>query len=172
MPGNASNIPVLLTGDVYLFDPVVAFVEATHLPADVDDPLHASWLPLGLMKGTPGVKQPRDIDKTDVMSWQQGRVLTRYKNGKMDANFNLLERNANVLKLINPTKVPRPVLAYLAFEYLYEDTGKVERWFTAKKAHIWVPADDREEEINGTDIQCSLYPDDQDLYTLIEGIPA
>lgn len=171
MPGDASNIPVLLTGDVYIFDPAVAFVEATHMPGDIDDDLAAQWLPLGLMKGDPGVEQPRDIDKTDVPSWQQGRVLTRYKNGKQDANFNLLERNTNVLKLINPTKVPRPVKTRLAFVYEHED-GRVERDITLMPAHIWVPGDNRQEDVNGTDVQCSLYPDGQDIYLHHEGVPA
>lgn len=170
MPGNADNIPVLETGDVYIFDPAVVWVGATHMPADIDADLVAQWLALGLMKGTPGVEQPRDIEKTDVPSWQQGRVLTRYKNPKVDANFNLLERNANVLKLINPTKVPRPVRTRLAFVYTHED-GTVERFITKKQAHIWVPADNRQEDVNGTDVQCSLYPDGDDIYTLQEGIP-
>lgn len=171
MPGDASNIPVLLTGDVYMFDPDVPFVEATHMPADIDTDLAVQWLPMGLMKGDPGVAQPRTIDKTDVGSWQQGRVLTRYKNGKIDANFNLLERNVNVLKAINPTKVPRPVQTYLAFVYMHEN-GTVERDITLKPAHIWVPADNRQEDVNGTDIECSLYPDGQDIYLHHEGIPA
>lgn len=171
MPGDASNIPVLLTGDAYIFDPAVQFVEATHMPGDIDDDLHAAWLPLGLMKGDPGVAQPRSIDKTDVGSWQQGRVLTRYKNGKQDANLNLLERNPNTLKLINPTKVPRPVMTRLAFIYEHEN-GRIERDITLKPAHIWVPADNRQEDVNGTDIECSLYPAGQDIYLHHEGVAA
>ena len=169
MPGDASNIPVLLTGDVYIFDPAVTWDEEDHMPEDIDADLAAQWLAMGLMKGS--VQQPRDIDKTDVDSWQQGRVLTRYKNGKQDAKFNLLERNANVLKIINPTKVPRPVITRLAFVYVHED-GTVERDITKKPAHIWVPGDNREEDVNGTDVECSLYPSGDLIYTHQEGIPA
>lgn len=171
MAGDATKIPVLLTGDVYMFDPAVVYVSATHDPATISAALHAAWLPLGLMKGDPGVEQPRDIDKTDVPSWQQGRVLTRYKNGKIDANFNILERNTNVLKALNPTKVPRPVRTLLLFEYNHENLNR-ERYWTKAAAHIWIPADNRQEDVNGIDFQCSLYPVGQDIYTLQEGVPS
>lgn len=170
MPGDASNIPVLLTGDVYIFDPTVTFVSGTHMPTDIDADLHAAWLALGLMKGDPGVEQPRSIDKTDVMSWQQGRVKTIHKNGKQDANFTLLERNPNVLKLINPTDTPRQVLTRLAFVYVRDD-GTLERDITLKPADVWVPNDNRQEEVNGTSVECSLYPANGVIYLHQEGIP-
>lgn len=170
MAGDANNIPVLVTGDVFIFDPDVEWVEATHAPATVSAALHAAWLPLGLMKGD-GVKKPRSIDKTDVPSWQQGRVLTRYKNPKVDANFNILERNEAVLKALNPTKVPRPVRTRLLFEYNHEN-GNREREYTLNPAHVWIPADDRTEDVNGIDFECSLYPVGDDIFELLEGAVA
>ena len=41
--GNPANIRDWEWGMVYAFDPDVTFVEATHVPGDIDDELHASW---------------------------------------------------------------------------------------------------------------------------------
>lgn len=171
MAGNQSNIRVWETGDVFIFDPEVAFVAGTHIPADIDADLHAAWLPAGLMKGDPGVEMPRDIDKTDIMSWQQGRVKVRYKNPKIDANFTLLEENDVTDVLIVPDEVPAPVQAYIALEFVSDD-GYKERRISKKKADIWVPNDNRQEDVNGTEVQCSLYPDGRKIWVIQEGVPA
>lgn len=171
MAGDASNIPVWLTGDVYLFDPTVTYVAATHLPATVSTALHVAWLPLGLMKGDPGAEFPRDIDKTDVGSWQQGRVLTRYKNGKVDGTFQLLEENTTVELIVKKAKVPRPLRTYLAYVFANEN-GAIERRFTKKPAHLWAATDHRQEDVNGREIQATFYPDGDDVFTIQEGIPA
>lgn len=171
MAGDASKIRVWETGDVFIFDPEVAFVAGTHIPADIDTDLGVAWLAAGLMKGDPGVEMPRDIDKTDVPSWQQGRVLTRYKNPKVDAKFNLLEDNDVTDILVDPENVPRPVRTYIALEFVSED-GYKERRISKAKAHIWVPTDNKQEDVNGRDVECSLYPAGTALWTIQEGIPA
>lgn len=171
MAGNASNIPVWLTGDAYIFNPAVPYVEGTHLPADIDAPLHASWLPLGLMKGDPGAEFTRDIEKTDVDSWQQGRVLTRYKNGKVDGTINLLEENTAIELIVRKEKVPRPLKTYVAYVFENED-GALERRFTTKPAHVWAATDHRQEDVNGREVQLTYYPDGDDIFTIQEGTPA
>jgi hypothetical protein len=170
MPGDQANIRVWETGDVFIFDPDIVFVSGTHVPTDIDADLHVAWLPAGLMKGDPGVEMPREIDKTDVPSWQQGRVLTRYKNAKVDANFNLLEDNEATEILVSPEDVPRPVKTHIALEFVTDD-GFKERRISRKPAHIWIPNDNKQEDVNGRDVQCSLYPDGRKLWTIQEGIP-
>ena len=171
MAGDASNIPVWLTGDVFIANPTIAFVTATHVPADVDTALHAIWLPLGLMKGDPGAEFTRDIDKTDVPSWQQGRVLTRYKNGKVDGTINLLEENTSIELIVQKAKVPKPLKTYVAFEFANED-GALERRFTKMPAHIWAATDHRQEDVNGREVTLTYYPVGTDIFTILEGTPA
>lgn len=171
MAGNASNIPVWLTGDVYIFDPDVAFVGATHLPVDIDAALHVAWLALGLMKGDPGVEFGREIEKTDVPSWQQGRVLTRYKNGLVNSKFNLLEENENVELIVVKDEVPAPLKTYVAYVFENED-GALERRFTKKPAHLWAATDHRQEDVNGRDVEITYYPDGRKIFTIQEGVPA
>lgn len=45
MAGDASNISILVTGDVFIFDPDVVFVAGT-CAADIDAALPAAWLPV------------------------------------------------------------------------------------------------------------------------------
>lgn len=170
MAGDASNIPVLVTGDVYIFDPEVPYVAATHNPATISAALNVNWLAAGLMKGDPGVDMPRSIDKTDVNSWQQGRVLTRYKNGKVDAKFNLLEDNDVMDILLDPESVPHVVKTYMLLEFAHED-GSLERRISKKPAHFWVTSDAKQEEVNGRDVEVTLYPAGTSIWTIQEGIP-
>lgn len=170
MAGDATKIRVWETGDVFIFDPEVVFVGATHIPADIDADLHVAWLPAGLMLGDPGAEMPRDIDKTDVNSWQQGRVLTRYKNGKVDLNFTLLEDNEVTDDLVDPTAVPGPKKRYVALEFV-DDGGYKERRISKLEAHLWVPNDNRQEDVNGKQVQCSLRPSNGLIWTIQEGIP-
>lgn len=172
MPGNASNIRVWETGDVFIFDPEVAFVALTHLPDDIDDPLHAAWLPAGLMKDDPGLDKPRDITRSDVPTWQQGVVMERFRNPKSTLNFNLLEDNEATEILVRPGKVPRIVKTYVAYEVVTDD-GYKERGITTKPARIWVPNDGKTGDPNkGRDVNCSLTPLGDDIWTIQEGIPA
>lgn len=172
MPGNASNIRVWETGDVYIFDPEVPFVEATHVPADIDADLVATWLTAGLMKDDPGLDKPRDITRSDVTTWQQGVVFERFRNPKSTLNFNLLEDNEATEILVRKGKVPRPVKTYLAYEVVTDD-GYKERGITKKPAIIWVPNDGKRGDPNtGRDVNCSLVPDGDDIWTIQEGIPA
>jgi hypothetical protein len=171
MAGDASKIPVWLTGDAYIFDPAIPFVAATHIPADIATPLNVNWLPLGLMKGDPGAEFTRDIDKTDVPSWQQGRVLTRYKNGKVDGTLNLLEENSTIELIVQKAKVPVPLKAYVAYVFQNEN-GALEKRFTKAKAHVWAATDHRQEDVNGREIQISYYPVGTDIFTILEGTPA
>ncbi|SCX05986.1 hypothetical protein [Mycolicibacterium fluoranthenivorans] len=171
MAGDASNIAILQTGDVFVFDPDVVFVEGTHVPADIDAALHAAWLPGGLMKGDPGAEMPRDINRADVDTWQQGVVLERFKNPKSTLNFNLYEDNEATTILVRPGKVPRPVMTYVALEFVHED-GYLERRISKKKATFWVPKDDKTEDVKGRDVQVTLTPSGTDIWTIQEGIPA
>lgn len=171
MAGNASNIPVWLTGDVFIANPVTTFVAATHVPADIDAALHAIWLPLGLMKGDPGAEFTREIDKTDVPSWQQGRVLTRYKNGLVNGTINLLEENSSIELIVVKAKVPKPLKVHVAFVFANED-GAIERRFTKKPAHIWAATDHRQEDVNGREVTLTYYPEGTDIFTIQEGTPA
>lgn len=171
MAGNASNIRVWETGDVYIFDPDVDFVALTHVPADIDTDLHAAWLPAGLMKGDPGLEQPREISRSDVDTWQQGIVFERFKNPKANLNFALLEDNEATEIIIRPGKRPLPVKTYVAYE-LMTDEGYKERGITVKPATIWVANDNKSDDPNaGRTVNCSLTPSGDDLWTIQEGIP-
>lgn len=171
MAGNASNIRFWETGDVFIFDPDVPFVVATHVPVDIDAPLAAQWLIGGLMKGDPGVELPREIQRTDVPTWQQGVIGERFKNPKSSMNFNLLEDNEVTDILVDPANVPRIVKTYVACEFVDEE-GFKERRITKKPARIWVPNDNKQQDVNGRDVQVSLTPDGTQIWTIQEGIPA
>ena len=172
MPGNASNIRVWETGDVFIFDPDVPFAPGTHVPADIDTDLAVAWLTAGLMKDDPGIDLPREIQRSDVTTWQQGVVFERFRNPKSLLNFNLLEDNEAVEILVRKGKVPRPVKTYLAYETVSDD-GYKERGITRKPALIWVPNDGRRADPNtGRDVNVSLVPDGDTVWTIQEGIPA
>lgn len=171
MAGNASNIRVWETGDVFIFDPDVTYVPGTHVPTDIDDDLAVAWLTAGLMKDDPGIDLPRDISRSDVTTWQQGVVFERFRNPKSTLNFNLLEDNEAVEILVRPGKVPRPVKTYLAYELITDD-GYKERGITKKPAIIWVPSNSKGGDPNsGRDVNASLVPDGEDVWTIQEGIP-
>jgi hypothetical protein len=172
MPGDSTKIRLWETGDVYVFDPTVTYVSATHDPADVTAALHAAWLACGLMLGDPGVDIPREIDKKDINAWQQKRVRTKYKNGKMDLKFTLLEDNTVTQGLINPLGVPKPVKRRLLCAFVGDD-GFVERRWTKLPADIWVTNDNHPEDQDGRPCEASLYPDTASLiWARVTGVPS
>jgi hypothetical protein len=170
MAGNAGNIRVWETGDVFIFDPDVDYVEATHKPADIDAALHAAWLPAGLMLGDPGVGIARDIERTDVNSWQQGRVLERSKNPKADITFTLLEDNEVREDLVDPANVPAIKKRRVAVEFVDEDGFKERRLSTAP-VRLWVTNDDRKQDVEGWEVQGSLTPVAGAYWVIQEGLP-
>lgn len=173
MAGTPENVRVWETGDVYIFDPDVPFVPGTHIPETIDDALAAGWLPAGLMLGDPGVEMPRDIQKTDLDAWQIKRYRTKYRGGKVDANFTLLEDNDVVDDLMAPEDQPSQKPRYLAVVFVDSDTGYVERRFSKRKADLWVANDNHQETVNGYPVEASLYPDSgKKIWTIQKGIPA
>jgi hypothetical protein len=173
MAGTPANVRVWETGDVYIFDPAVTFAAGTHVPADIDTALHAAWLPGGLMLGDPGVEMPRDIDKQDLDAWQIKRYRTRFRGGKVDANFTLLEDNEVTEDLIAPEDQPSQKPRYLAVVFVDSDTGFTERRFTKRKSDLWVTNDNHSETPEGNPVQASLYPDSsKKIWTIQKGIPA
>lgn len=171
MAGDASKIRVWETGDVFIFDPAVAYDAATDVPADIDADLGADWLPAGLMMGTPGVAMARAIERTDVMSWQQGRVKERLKNPKVDITFTLLEDNEVTDDLVDPAKVPAVKYRYVALEFVDED-GYKKRWISKAKVGLFAATDNQEQDINGREITGSLEPVAGEYWTIQEGVPA
>ena len=171
MAGDASNIRVWESGDVYILDPTATFVEATHVPADIDAALDADWIPAGLMLGTPGVGMARSIDRTDVNSWQQGRVLERIKNPKVDITFTLLEDNDVTADLVDPAAVPGVRKRHVALEFV-DDAGYVKRWISKAPVSLFVAADNQEQDVNGREVTGSLVPVAGEYWTIQEGTPA
>ena len=170
MAGEASNIRVWETGDVFLLEPGVAYVEGTHLPATIDASLAAAWIPAGLMMGSPGVSMARSIDRTDVNSWQQGRVKERVKNPKVDITFNLLEDNEIVDYLVDPAAVPGIRKLHVALEFV-DDTGYKKRWVSKAPVDLFVSADNQEQDINGREVTGTLVPVAGEYWTIQAGIP-
>lgn len=173
MAGTPGNVRVWETGDVYIFDPDVVYVEATHLPEDIDDALHAAWLPGGLMLGAPGVEMPRDITKTDLDAWQIKRYRTKFKGGKVDANFTLLEHNDVTEDLIAPEDQPSQKSRRLAVVFVDSETGYTERRFGKRPSDLWVTNNNHSEDVEGFPVQASLYPDgSKKIWTIQKGVPA
>ena len=170
MAGEASNIRVWETGDVFLLEPGVAYVEGTHLPATIDASLAAAWIPAGLMMGSPGVAMARSIDRTDVNSWHQGRVKERVKNPKVDITFNLLEDNEIVDYLVDPASVPGIRKLHVALEFV-DDTGYKKRWVSKAPVDLFVSADNQEQDINGREVTGTLVPVAGEYWTIQAGIP-
>lgn len=170
MAGDASNVRVWETGDVFVFDPAVTFIALTHVPADIDADLHASWLPAGLMPGDPGVGIARDIERTDVNSWQQGRILERTKNPKADITFQTFENNAVYDDLVDPAAVPGVKSRYVAVEVVAED-GYKERRISKAKVRLWVASDDLKQDVEPREITGSLVPVAGLYWTIQEGLP-
>jgi hypothetical protein len=170
MAGDASNIRVWESGDVFLLTPGTPYVEGTHLPANIDAALHADWIEAGLMMGSPGVAMARSIDRTDVNSWQQGRVKERVKNPKVDITFNLLEDNEIVDYLIDPANVPGIKKLHVALVFV-DDAGYVKRWISKAPVDLFVSADNQEQDINGREVTGTLVPVAGQYWTIQSGIP-
>lgn len=172
MPFDTTKVRVWETGDLYIFDPEVTYVAGTHLPADIDTPLHAAWLPCGLMLGDPGVELPRDIEETDLNAWQAKRYRTKFKNGKVDGNATLLEDNDVVNDLLDPEGVPGAKHRRIAMVFVDSDTGHVERRFTKVAAALFVENDNQSEEVNGRPVRIRFYPDNTNkIFTIQKGVP-
>lgn len=172
MAGDASNIRVWETGDVFIFDPAETYVAGTDVPANIDAALNANWLPAGLMLGTPGVGMARSIERTDVNSWQQGRVKERVKNPKVDISFTLLEDNAVTDDLVDDAAVPSIKYRYVALVFTEDETGVVKRYFSQAKVGLFVSTNNIEQDINGREITGSLEPVAGEYWTIQEGVPA
>ena len=171
MAGDASNIRVWETGDVFIFDPTAgAYDLATDAPASIDASLSADWLPAGLMLGTPGAGMNRQIERTDVNSWQQGRVLERIKNPKVDITFTLLEDNEVTADLIDPAAVPGIRKRYVALEFV-DDEGYKRRWVSKAEVRLFVATDNQEQDVNGREVTGSLQPVAGEYWTIQEGTP-
>jgi hypothetical protein len=172
MAGDASNIRVWETGDVFIFDPAETYNPATSPPANIDAALSGDWLPAGLMMGTPGVGMARSIERTDVMSWQQGRVKERVKNPKVDITFTLLEDNAVTEDLVDEAAVPSVKYRYVALVFTEDETGIVKRYISKAKVGLFVSTNNVEQDINGREITGSLEPVAGEYWTVQEGVPA
>jgi len=172
MAGDASNIRVWETGDVYIWDPAEAFDAATDVPANISAALGADWLPAGLMMGTSGVGMARSIECTDVMSWQQGRVKERVKNPKVDITFTLLEDNDVTADLVDDAAVPSVKYRYVALVFTEDETGVVKRYFSKAKVGLFVATNNIEQDINGREITGSLEPVAGNYWTIQEGVPS
>ena len=172
MAGDASNIRVWETGDVYIYDPTETYDAATDVPATIDAAIGADWLPAGLMLGTPGVGMARSIERTDVNSWQQGRVKERVKNPKVDITFTLLEDNAVTEDLVDDAAVPSIKYRYVALVFTEDETGIVKRYISKAKVGLFVATNNIEQDINGREITGSLEPVAGEYWTIQEGVPA
>lgn len=172
MAGDASNIRIWETGDVFVYDPTEAYDAATDVPANIDAALSAYWLPAGLMMGTPGVGMARSIERTDVMSWQQGRVKERVKNPKVDISFTLLEDNEVTEDLVDDAAVPSVKYRYVALVFVEDETGLVKRYFSKAKVGLFVATNNLEQDINGREITGSLEPVAGEYWTIQAGVPA
>jgi hypothetical protein len=172
MAGDASNIRVWETGDVFIFDPAETYNPATSPPANIDAALSGDWLPAGLMMGTPGVGMARSIERTDVMSWQQGRVKERVKNPKVDITFTLLEDNEVTEDLVDEAAVPSVKYRYVALVFTEDETGIVKRYISKAKVGLFVSTNNVEQDINGREITGSLEPVAGEYWTVQEGVPA
>jgi hypothetical protein len=172
MAGDASNIRVWETGDVFIFDPAETYNPATSPPANIDAALSGDWLPAGLMMGTPGVGMARSIERTDVMSWQQGRVKERVKNPKVDITFTLLEDNAVTEDLVVEAAVPSVKYRSVALVFTEDETGIVKRYISKAKVGLFVSTNNVEQDINGREITGSLEPVAGEYWTVQEGVPA
>lgn len=172
MPFDTTKVRVWETGDLYIFDPAVTYVGATHLPADIDTAIHAAWLPCGLILGDPGVEMPRDIEESDLNAWQAKRYRTKFKNGKVDGNATLIEDNDVVDDLLDPTKTPTAKHRRIAMEFVDSETGWVERRFTTRPAALFVENDNQSEEANGHPVRMRFYPDNTNtIFTILKGVP-
>ena len=166
MAGDATKIKVLDSGDVYVWDPATTYAPATAKPADTTTALNAGWKPCGLMLGDPGVAMTRSIERTDVNSWQQGRVLERLKNPKADLSFTLLEDNAVTLDLVGQEDVPTVKKRYLLLEFM-DDSGAKERWVTLAEARLFVASDAMTQDVKGREITASLVPVAGKYWTIV-----
>lgn len=172
MPGTPANVRVWDYGDLWVFDPAVPFVTATHIPATVDAALHAAWLPMGLILGDPGIEMPRDIEETDMNAWQLKRYRTKWKNGKVDGNATILEDNEVTEALIDPTKVPGAKYRHLCMFFRDDSNQAKERRFTKVPAALFVENDNQAEETNGRPVRIRFYPDSTGtIFSIQKGAP-
>lgn len=178
-----ANVHVWETGDLLVFDPTVTFVEATHIPASIDDPIHVAWLPVGLILGDPGIEMPRDIDETDLNAWQLKRYRTKWRNGKLNGTATLLEDNDVVDDLLNINGLtagigsgvglqPAHKARRLGMVFWDSDTNYTERRFSKVLANLFVENDSKAEEPKGRPCRLRFYPDNNsEVFYIQRGTP-
>ena len=168
MAGDATQIKVWDSGDVYIWDPKKPFVAATGIPKDTTAALPADWHAAGLMLGDPGVGMSRSIERTDVNSWQQGRVLERLKNPKADLSFTLLEDNPTVMELVAQEDVPTVKKRYILLDFL-DDAGNRKIWVSLAEVRLFVSTDNQTQDVKGREITGSLVPVAGKYWKITEG---
>ncbi len=168
MAGDAQKISVWDSGDVWIWDPAKPYDAVAATPATTTATLATDWKPAGLMLGDPGVGMSRSIERTDVMSWQQGRVLERLKNPKADLAFTLLEDNDVVMDLVGQEDVPTVKKRYLLLDFL-DDNGNRKIWVSLAEVRLFVASDDQTQDVKGREITGSLVPVAGKYWKIVKG---
>lgn len=169
MAGDATKIRVWESADVYIWDSTKPYTAAS-APKDTTTALSADWKPAGLMLGDPGVGMNRSIERTDVNSWQQGRVLERLKNPKADLSFTLLEDNPVTMDLVDQASVPTVKKRYLLLEFI-DDNGAKKRWVSLAEVRLFVSTDNQTQDVRGREITGSLVPVAGKYWAILEPAP-
>lgn len=167
MAGDASKIAIRESGDVFIWDPAETYAPLTAVPDDIDEALGSDWRAAGLMLGDPGVGVSRQVERTDVNSWQQGRVRERVKNPKSDITFTLLEDNDVTADLVDEAKVPGVKNRYVAIEITYDD-GRKKRKISKAPVGLFVATDDESQDVKGREVTGALQPVAGEYWTIQE----
>lgn len=147
MAGTRNPDAVQIFGDAAVY---IGTDSSAPRPATINDPLGSRWANAGVLNGDSGITNERGWDETEHFGWGIGLYRVGRKNYTESRVFTCLEKNKTTTRLAHPGSsasqivVPRPLSVPVCFEYT-DDSGNLERWFTARPADCWIPNLDRNE---------------------------
>ena len=173
MTGTPANTSVWSDADVYYSTNLSATI-----PADTSTPFGVDWNLVGILDGSDGFEETRDVDKKDHFGWGGLLLASTRKNFKLTKKFSALEDNAATRALIWPGStstaifVPNPVPVKIAFET--RTGGKVRRAVSKNYAKVDVDGTikDSEEDLTKFPLAAVIFPDEFGQLWVLQNVPA
>lgn len=122
------------------------------------------WSLTGLLDGSAGFTQTREVSTTEATAWGKGVVDAADYGFKSTGGFTALEDNDVTRYLVNPGSTehvivaPKPAYAFLAY-CTTNQRGDTEILITRKKARVFAPSIPKTQEFAGTAFEVTHFVD-------------
>lgn len=131
---------------------------------EADGTFGEDWDLSGVLDGSAGFTQNREISTTEASGWGTGVIDAADYGFRSTGGFTALEDNNTTRYLINPGStahvivVPKPAYVHLAYETTNQH-GDTEILITRKKARVFAPDISKTQEFAGTAFEVTHFTD-------------